>query len=191
MPKFTDLPVAVVSKDNDIICIVDPDADVSAQMTVGTLRDEIIVPSYLGGTVAPIPLPINGGAIQFLDTFSKSRGVNSDAAAGTIDIPDSGDYELIVSLNGQSNFATNSDGQFNNLLFGRVDDGVGGVTDTIIAAFSSWVKNELVYWTVSGQFLTTIVGSPTTTVSFGVQVIAGEDPVTYIISSSAFFLEKV
>ncbi len=192
MAKYTDLPIALTSKDNDIVCVVDPDADVSNQMTLAVLRAELAVTNYLGGSVAPLVLPVHGAPIQMLNTFSQSGGVGLDPVAGTMNIPEDGTFSINASLLGLSDFATNTEGNWNNRLWMRVDDGVGGIVDHKIGTFSTWVKNNLVEWTISTHFLVQLLGTPTTTISFGVDIFSpDEDAITYTIDGSSFFVEQL
>lgn len=192
MPKFTDLPIATDSKDNDIVCVADPDANVSKQMTLAVLKAELSNVNFFGGTIAPLVLPLNGDPIQILNTFSKSGGDGIDPVAGTMNIPTTGVFSFRITITGSSDFSTaNNDGQWNNILYLRIDDGVGGVTDSKIGSFSSWVQDETSQWSITTTFIGEITGSPTTTVSYGIAVEAGEDADTYVIDGVSIFLEEI
>ena len=191
MPKYTDLPLSTSVKANDIVCFADPDANESKRIELGVLKQELIKVSFLSGTVAPLVLPVNGGAIQILNTFSNSGGNYVDPVAGTIGVPASGTFNAQLAIIGNSLFSGNTVEIWNNLLFMRVDDGVGGVTNMKIGSFSTFVKNGLVEWQLSTAFIVQLVGSPTTEISFGVAVNADKNADTYIIESTSLFLEQV
>ena len=88
MPKFTDLPVATAAKDNDIVCIVDPDANISKQMTLRAFREHAFRRDILfGPAIQGLVLP-SGGALQQITGYGSALPASpeNDPVAGTMTI---------------------------------------------------------------------------------------------------------
>lgn len=133
MSKFTDLPVATASKDNDIVCIVDPDANISAQMTLAVFREQAFSRDILyGAAIQGLLLP-SGGALQQITGYANGipAGGGTDPIAGTITISNntSGLIKITVFIAITITDPSNSN---NNLeLYIRKFDGVA-TTDQLI-----------------------------------------------------------
>lgn len=89
MPKFTDLPIAIGAKDNDIFAIVDPDANESRQIPLSLLRGQLSPLGYLfGAAVQNLSLP-SGKVLQRVTGYSSSNpsgDTNNDPITGEITI---------------------------------------------------------------------------------------------------------
>lgn len=160
-------------------------------MTLAILKQEILEANFLGGTVAPTGSINQGGGITFLDTFSKSGGVGVNPVAGTIEVPDSGAYQLAATVVIDAILSGGGASDTTPTLWARVDDGIGGIVDTRISIVPLVGNGGAISFSFTASFLADLVGSLTTLVSFGISVEAGKNMDTVTIISTSFFMEKI